>query len=498
MATAEQVQRYGMAIGGEFVGAASDKWMDIVNPANGKVWASVPAAEAVDVDRAVSAAQRAFRNPEWREISPMARAELLHRLADRIKQDAARLGELETRANGKIIRETTAQMNVIPNWFHYFAGAADKIFGETIPLEKTSVLNYTLREPLGVVGMIVPWNSPLLLATWKLAPALAAGNTVVLKPSDTTPITALELAKLMKEVGFPDGVLNVVTGFGPQAGAALVSHPGVAKISFTGGTETARAIVRGTAENLARLTLELGGKSPNIVFEDAPLDAAMNGVVAGIFAASGQTCIAGSRLLAHASVHDELVGRLVDRAKRIKLGDPLDWETEMGPAATQAQLNKIRKYVELGVDEGAAIAWGGDEPDDPALGGGFYFRPTIFTNVRNTSRVAQEEIFGPVLAAVRFRTDEEAIETANSVPYGLAAGVWTRDLQRAHRVARALEAGTIWVNTYRAVSPASPFGGYKLSGYGRENWHRTIDEYTQVKSVWIELSTATRDPFVMR
>ncbi len=498
MASPELIERYGMAIGGEFVGSDADKWMDILNPATGKPWASVPAAEAVDIDRAVAAARRALRDPAWREISPMARAELLHRLAERIKQDAKRLAELETRANGKIIRETAAQMNVIPNWFHYFAGAADKIFGETIPLEKTSVLNYTLREPLGVVAMIVPWNSPLLLATWKLAPALAAGNTVVLKPADTTPITALELVRLMKEVGFPDGVVNVVTGYGPQAGAALVSHPGVAKVSFTGGTETARAIIRGTAQNLARLTLELGGKSPNIVFDDAPLDAAMNGVIAGIFAASGQTCIAGSRLLAHARVHDELVGHLVERAKRIKLGDPLDWETEMGPAATRAQLDKIKQYVELGIDEGAAVAWGGDSPDDPALGGGFYFEPTIFTNVANTSRIAQEEIFGPVLAAVRFATEEDAIATANSVPYGLAAGVWTRDLQRAHRVARALEAGTVWVNTYRAVSPASPFGGYKASGYGRENWHGTIDEYTQVKSVWIELSTATRDPFVMR
>jgi acyl-CoA reductase-like NAD-dependent aldehyde dehydrogenase len=498
MAGAEHIERYGMAIGGEFVAGHAEQWMDIVNPATGKPWASVPAAEAVDVDRAVAAARRALRDPAWREISPMARAELLHRLAERIKQDASRLAELETRANGKIIRETTAQMNVIPNWFHYFAGAADKIFGETIPLEKTTVLNYTLREPLGVVAMIVPWNSPLLLATWKLAPALAAGNTVVLKPADTTPITALELVRLMKEVGFPDGVVNVVTGYGPQAGAALVSHPGIAKVSFTGGTETARAIIRGTAQNLARLTLELGGKSPNIVFDDAPLDAAMNGVIAGIFAASGQTCIAGSRLLAHASVHDELVGRLVERAKRIKLGDPLDWETEMGPAATRAQLDKIKQYVELGVDEGAAVAWGGDSPDDPALGGGFYFEPTIFTNVANRSRIAQEEIFGPVLAAVRFATEEDAIATANSVPYGLAAGVWTRDLQRAHRVARALEAGTVWVNTYRAVSPASPFGGYKASGYGRENWHGTIDEYTQIKSVWIELSTATRDPFVMR
>src|SRR5579871_688869 len=498
MASPELIERYGMAIGGEFVGSDADKWMDTLNPATGKPWASVPAAEAVDIDRAVAAARRALRDPAWREISPMARAELLHRLAERIKQDAKRLAELETRANGKIIRETAAQMNVIPNWFHYFAGAADKIFGETIPLEKTSVLNYTLREPLGVVAMIVPWNSPLLLATWKLAPALAAGNTVVLKPADTTPITALELVRLMKEVGFPDGVVNVVTGYGPQAGAALVSHPGVAKVSFTGGTETARAIIRGTAQNLARLTLELGGKSPNIVFDDAPLDAAMNGVIAGIFAASGQTCIAGSRLLAHARVHDELVGHLVERAKRIKLGDPLDWETEMGPAATRAQLDKIKQYVELGIDEGAAVAWGGDSPDDPALGGGFYFEPTIFTNVANTSRIAQEEIFGPVLAAVRFATEEDAIATANSVPYGLAAGVWTRDLQRAHRVARALEAGTVWVNTYRAVSPASPFGGYKASGYGRENWHGTIDEYTQVKSVWIELSTATRDPFVMR
>jgi len=278
----ERVQQFGMAIGDEFVGADADKWMDIVNPATGETWASVPAAEEVDVDRAVKAAARAFRNPAWREITPMARAELLHRLGERVQQEAGRLAELETRANGKIIRETTAQMNVIPNWFHYFAGTADKIFGETIPFEKTTVLNYTLREPLGVVAMIVPWNSPLLLAAWKLAPALAAGNTVVLKPSDTTPITALELARLMNEVGFPNGVLNVITGYGPQAGAALVSQAGVAKVSFTGGTETARAIVRGTAQNLARLTLELGGKSPNIVFEDAPIEAAVNGVISGI------------------------------------------------------------------------------------------------------------------------------------------------------------------------------------------------------------------------
>ena len=492
----ERVQQFGMAIGGEFVGADADKWMDIVNPATGETWASVPAAEEVDVDRAVKAAARAFRNPAWREITPMARAELLHRLGERVQQEAGRLAELETRANGKIIRETTAQMNVIPNWFHYFAGTADKIFGETIPFEKTTVLNYTLREPLGVVAMIVPWNSPLLLAAWKLAPALAAGNTVVLKPSDTTPITALELARLMNEVGFPNGVLNVITGYGPQAGASLSS--GGRKGQFHGRyRDSARDRPRNSAESRS-FDIRTWGQVSEYCLRRRPDRGGGEWCHFGNFAASGQTCVAGSRLLAHVSVHDDLIARLVDRAKRIKLGDPLDWETEMGPAATQAQLDKIRRYVELGIDEGAAIAWGGDEPDDPALAGGFYFEPTIFTNVLNSSRIGQEEIFGPVLAAVRFETDEEAVATANAVPYGLAAGVGTRDLQRAHKVARALEAGTVWINTYRAVSPASPFGGYKSSGYGRENWHRTIDDYTQVKSVWVELSGATRDPFVMR
>jgi aldehyde dehydrogenase (NAD+) len=487
-----------MWIGGAEVEARTGQWMDIVYPATGEKWAMVPSAGASDVDRAVAAARNALADPAWRDISPMARADLLRRLADRIKQEARRLAELETRTNGKIIRETTAQMNVIPNWFLYFAGAADKLFGQVIPLEKTTVLNYTLREPVGVVAAIVPWNSPLLLATWKLAPALAAGNTVVLKPAETTPITALELARLMQEVGFPAGVLNVVTGDGPTVGAALAGHPGVNKVAFTGGIETGRAIVRQTANNLARLTLELGGKSPNIVFEDADLDAATNGVIAGIFAASGQTCIAGSRLLVHERVHDELVGRIVERAKRIRLGDPLEWETEMGPAATPDQLAKIKFYAELGAREGARLLCGGSTAVPGLPDRGFFFPPTVFDQVGIDMRIAQEEIFGPVLSAMTFRSDEEAVALANGVPHGLAAGVWTRDLQRAHRLARQVAAGTIWVNTYRAVSPASPFGGYKQSGYGRENWIDTLQEYTQVKSVWIELSSETRDPFVMR
>ncbi len=490
--------QYGMWIGGTEVEAQTGAWMDIVYPATGEKWAMVPAAGPADVDRAVAAARKALQNPAWRDLAPMARGELLRRLADRIRQEAPRLAELETRTNGKVIRETTAQMHVIPNWFSYFAGAADKLFGHVIPLEKTTVFNYTLREPVGVVAAIVPWNSPLLLATWKLAPALAAGNTVVLKPAETTPITALELARLMKDVGFPDGVLNVVTGHGPTVGSALAGHPGVNKVAFTGGTETGRAIVRQTANNLARLTLELGGKSPNIVFEDANLDAATNGVIAGIFAATGQTCIAGSRLIVHERLHDELVGRVVERAKRICLGDPLDWETEMGPAATPEQLAKIQHYAQVGLQEGARLLCGGTSPTEGPLSRGYFFLPTVFDGVESHMRIAQEEIFGPVLSVMTFRDEDEAIRLANAVPYGLAAGVWTRNLQRAHRVARQLEAGTIWVNTYRAVSPASPFGGYKHSGYGRENWLGTLEEYTQVKSVWIELSTETRDPFVMR
>ncbi|MDR7481278.1 MAG: aldehyde dehydrogenase [Armatimonadota bacterium] len=487
-----------MWVGGAEVEAQSGEWMEIVYPATGEKWAMVPSAGPADVDRAVAAARKALGNPAWRDISPAARAGLLRDLAERIKREATRLAELETRTNGKIIRETTAQMTVIPHWFHYFAGAADKLFGQVIPLEKTTVFNYTLREPVGVVAAIVPWNSPLLLATWKLAPALAAGNAVVLKPAETTPVTALELARLMTEVGFPDGVLNVVTGYGPTVGSALVGHPGVNKVAFTGGIETGRAVVRQTANNLARLTLELGGKSPNIVFEDADLDAATNGVIAGIFAATGQTCIAGSRLIVHERVHDELVARVVERARRIRLGDPLAWETEMGPAATPEQLAKIKQYVELGVREGADLLCGGAVPTDGPLSRGYFFLPTVFDRVDTRMRIAQEEIFGPVLSVMVFRDEDEAIRLANDVPHGLAAGVWTRALQRAHRVARQLEAGTVWVNTYRAVSPASPFGGYKQSGYGRENWLGTLDEYTQVKSVWIELSAETRDPFVMR
>jgi aldehyde dehydrogenase (NAD+) len=490
--------RYGLRIGGVERDAQTGEWMDIVYPATGETWAKVPAAGAADVDAAVAAARKALKDPAWRDLSPLARADLLRRLGDRLKQEAARLAELETRCNGKIIRETTAQMNVISNWFSYFAGAADKLFGHVIPLEKTTVLNYTLREPIGVVAAIVPWNSPLLLATWKLAPALAAGNTVVLKPAETTPITALELVRLAEEAGLPQGVLNVITGYGPTVGAALAGHPGVNKVAFTGGIETGRAVVRQTANNLAKLTLELGGKSPNIVFDDADLEAAMNGVIAGIFAASGQTCIAGSRLIVHARVHDDLVGRVVERAKRIRMGDPLDWETEMGPAATPEQLAKIRSYAEIGSKEGARLLWGGPELREGVPARGFFFPPTVFDQVRVDMRIAQEEIFGPILSVMTFDDEDEAIRLANDVPHGLAAGVWTRDLRRAHRMARQLEAGTIWVNTYRAVSPASPFGGYKQSGYGRENWVGTLEEYTQVKSVWIELSTETRDPFVMR
>jgi aldehyde dehydrogenase (NAD+) len=423
------------------------------------------------------------------------RARLMRRLAELIAENADLIARVESTDNGKLLKEMGGQIRALPEWYYYFAGAADKIQGETIPSDKPNFLLYTRREPIGVVAAIVPWNSPVLLLTWKLAPALAAGCTVVAKPAEQTPASVLEFAKLFEEAGFPPGVFNVVTGDGPTTGRALVRHPDVDKVAFTGSTETGIAIMKDAADHLAKVSLELGGKSPNIVFDDADLEASNNGVVAGIFAATGQTCMAGSRLLVQQKAHDELVERLSERAETIKLGDPFQMETEMGPVAFKDHLEKVQACIRAGQEEGAELVCGGNRPQEEGLKDGYFIEPTIFTQVKNDMRIARDEIFGPVLSVIPFEDEAELIRQANDTPFGLAAGIWTRDIQRAHRVAHALRAGTVWINSYRTVSFNAPFGGYKMSGIGRENGLESVKEYTQVKSVWVELSGQTRDPF---
>jgi aldehyde dehydrogenase (NAD+) len=493
---ANALARYKMFIGGEWVSAASGATFESANPFDGKPWALMPRAGSDDVDRAVRAAHKAYTEGEWPKLTATQRGALLRRLGDLIGPKARHLAEIEVKDNGKLISEMGLQTAYMAQWYYYFGGLADKIEGAVLPIDKPDMFNYTRHEPLGVVAVLVPWNSPLLLTAWKLAPALAAGNTIVIKPSEFTSASVLEFMKLVEEAGFPKGVVNVVTGFGPDTGAPLVEHPLVAKITFTGSDATGQKIYESAAKGLKRVSLELGGKSPNIVFEDADLDNAVKGAISGIFAASGQTCIAGSRLLVQRSIHDQFVEKLVAFAKTARIGDPMSAETQVGPITTPPQYKKVLDYIDIAKGEGAVAALGGAKYTE--LGDGWFVQPTIFTGVNNSMRIAQEEVFGPVLSVIPFEDDEEAVAVGNGVVYGLAAGVWTRDIKRALTMANRLQAGTVWVNTYRAVSFMSPFGGYKRSGIGRESGQEMIKEYLQTKSVWISTATEVPNPFVMR
>ncbi len=475
-------REYAMLIDGEWIRAQARATFQCVDPYTEEPWGRVPQADAADVNRAVAAARRAFDRDGWAHASAAHRAELLKRLARLIDAHADELAYLQIRENGKLVSEMRPQIDALARACEYFAGLAESSGGRTVPLQGFTA--FTVREPIGVIAAITPWNSPLLLLGWKLFPALAAGNTVVVKPSEVTPTSTLRFAELIVEAGFPRGVVNVVTGFAQPTGAALVGHPGVDKVAFTGSTAAGKAIARAAAERCARVSLELGGKSPNIVFADADLAAAVEGIIAGIFAATGQTCVAGSRVLVERQVYEAVVSRLVARARELAPGDPLERTTQLAPLASRAQLEKVLSYFELASAEGLERLTGGHRIPRP----GFFVEPTVYGRVRNDCRLAREEIFGPVAALIPFQGEEEAIAIANDTAFGLAAGVWTESVRRAHRIAARVRAGTVWINNYRQIAYGIPFGGFKQSGIGRELGPEALHEYTELKSVWIDTS----------
>lgn len=472
-----------LLINNEWVNSLSGKTFEVVNPATEQVIATVAEADSADVDNAVKVARRAFEQGPWKQMSARDRGKLLYKLAELVEKNGTEIAELETRNNGKPIRETTGvDVPFVVDTFRYYAGLADKIHGETIPVSG-DFFNYTLREPMGVVGQIIPWNFPLLMAAWKLGPALATGCTVILKPAEQTPLTALRLGELILEAGFPPGVVNILPGFG-AAGAAIANHMDIDKVAFTGSTEVGKLVMQAAStSNLKRVSLELGGKAPNIVFADADLDAAVQGAIDGIFFNQGEVCCAGSRLLIESKVHEQFLDKLKVRAEALRVGDPLDPKTEMGAQASKEQYDKILGFIATGKSEGCRLVAGGG----PAADKGYFIKPTIFDSEKADSTIYREEIFGPVVAATSFDDIDELVRRADHPFYGLSAGVWTSDVKKAHRLARSLKAGTVWVNCFNRFDAASPFGGYKQSGFGRELGHHAIELYTQVKSVWMNL-----------
>jgi (Z)-2-((N-methylformamido)methylene)-5-hydroxybutyrolactone dehydrogenase len=496
--TSGELPRYPIVINGVYREASGGEWIPTESPFDGQPWALIARGTRADAEAAVEAAHSAFESGPWPKMSATQRGNLLLRLADLVERDAEKIAKIEMRDNGKLVTEVSGQIRYMGAYLRYFGGLADKVQGSTIPSDKPGVFNYTRLEPFGVVAAITPWNSPLNLTAWKMGPALAAGNTLVIKPSEYTSASFLHLMQLVDEAGFPPGVVNLVTGLGAEVGAPLVEHPKVARVAFTGGEEAGSRIYEAAARSMKHVSLELGGKSPNIVFDDADLGQALKGVVSGIFSASGQTCVAGSRLLVQESIHDDFVRQLIEFVRTAKLGDPSDPSTQIGPIATRPQFEKIMRMIDMAMSEGARCVLGGTAAVGEGFGQGQFVRPTIFTGVRNDMRIAQEEVFGPVLAVIPFKDEDDAIRIGNDVDFGLAAGVWTQNLRRAIKMSERLRAGTVWVNTYRSTSFTSPFGGYKRSGLGRESGVDAIREYMQVKSVWLAVESEVANPFVRR
>ena len=493
----KRIQRYQHYINGEWCDASDLATFASINPADEDVWAEVPAASEADVNRAVAAAKTALYQGRWSSMSATQRGKLVRRLGDLIAKHADHIGAIESRDSGKLLTETQAQTRYVADYYYYYAGMADKIEGATLPIDKPDMHVFTTRQPIGVVAAVVPWNAQMFLTATKLGPALVAGNTVVLKASESAPAPMFEFAKIVDQAGFPAGVINVISGFGEPCGRALTAHQDVARVAFTGGPATAAMVIRNTSNNFAHVSLELGGKSPILVFDDANIEGAVNGIIAGNFGACGQSCVAGSRVLIQQSIYDEVIARLIARAKQIRIGNPLAEETQMGPLATKAQIVHIISAVKTAQQQGATLLYGGKQPEQ--FDRGYYFEPTILACPNQAIETVQKEMFGPVLSALKFAHEEEGIAMANNTPFGLGAGIFTENLARAHRVSAKIRSGILWINTYRAISPIAPFGGFGHSGFGREAGIEAVLDYTRTKTVWINTSSSPMaNPFIMR